>query len=222
MINRNLIIVIAVVTTTSTFSLPTAVAVEAITNSGTLADAKSNNEKSQSSKPSLENAANKKITIVDTEAETQALQLVHEHLPEFEAILKRLQDRDQPNYRKAITDFARSARRLATAKKRSEELYELEVELLRNRMQTKLLTAKIKVRDSADARKELKDAVAKLLDAEARRLEYDVRSFEEKFTRAKAQLDAAKNRLANKTETLQDEQDKIYRACIKNAGQKNE
>ena len=114
------------------------------------------------------------------------------HLPELDAVLARLRSDQSREYDRAIRDLAKSARKLEVARNRDEQLYDLEVELLKAQNQVNLLTAKLKVRDSQSDRDHLRSSAARLQQAQIARAEYDLEQCRDRYERAKQQLDAAK------------------------------
>ena len=91
---------------------------------------------------------------VDRDTEAKALALVKTHLPELNDVLGRLHTKQPRQYDRAIRDLAKSVRKLELAENRDQELYEIELELLKAQTQANLLTAKLKVRDSQSDRQQ--------------------------------------------------------------------
>ncbi len=127
--------------------------------------------------------------------------------------------RDQPRqYDRAIRDLAKSVRKLEFAKNRDEQLYELELELLKAQNQVNLLTAKLKVRDSQPDRKKLRDSAARLHQAQVARIQYDVELYRQRLARAKQQFDAAGERLEAKQSDPEQQLEKTYLGLLRKAG----
>ena len=187
--------------------------VEATTNSRLVADA---------GQKTKENPKSNARTKPDAEIEATATQLVSAHLPELKPVLKHLRSEEPRQYDVAIRDLARSARRLETAKKRGEELYEIEVELLQAQSNAKLLTAKLKVRDSESDRKRLREAAKRLHHAELARTQYEVKSLQERLKKTQQQLTAASGRLTAKQDNQDDQLEKSYLNFLRKAGRKPE
>lgn len=180
-------------------------AVEAITNSKSVADT--------GKKPTPQTPIS-----VDRELESKAIGLVRSHLPELNNVLDRLRA-DQPRqYDRAIRDLAKSVRKLELAKNRDEQLYELELELLKAQNHVNLLTAKLKVRDSQSDRTQLRDAAARLQQAQVARIQYDVELYRQRLERAKQQLDAAGERLEAKQSDAEQQLEKTYLGLLRKAG----
>ena len=77
------------------------------------------------------------------ETEVLAWQLVETHLPELNIVLDRLRTGEPRQYQRAISDLARSAKKLEAFRKRDEQLFEIEVELLKTQHAVSLLTASV-------------------------------------------------------------------------------
>jgi hypothetical protein len=155
---------------------------------------------------------------VDHQTEAKALQLVQQHLPELNGVLKRLRADQSREYDRAIRDLAKSARKLETAKHRDERLYEIELELLKAQTEVNLLTAKLKVRDSRDHRKQLRVSAARLQQAQIARADYDVDLLRGRLERAKQQFEAASKRLEEKRTHPDQQLEKTYLGLLRRAG----
>lgn len=155
---------------------------------------------------------------VDRETESKSIGLVKAHLPELDDVLNRLRA-DQPRqYDRAIRDLAKSVRKLELAENRDEQLYEIELELLKAQTQVNLLTAKLKVRDSQSDRKKLRNSVARLHQAHLTRIQYDVELYRQRLARAKQQFDAAQERLETKQSDHEQQLEKSYQGLLRKAG----
>ncbi len=186
-------------------------------------EARTTNERSvadNDGKPKKSKTAGRPAVKIDPEAELAATRLVQSLLPELKSILNHLRSEDQRQYNLAIRDLAKSARRLETAKNRDEELYEIEVELLQAQSSVRLLTAKLKVRDSESDRKKLRQSVGRLQQAELSRVKYDVRVLQERIERTKKSLDTAKERLTSKADHFQEQLQASYLGYLRKAGRK--
>lgn len=155
---------------------------------------------------------------VDRETEELALELVRVHLPELDVVLERLRADQSREYDRAIRDLAKSARKLELAKNRDEQLYDLEVELLKAQNQVNLLTAKLKVRDSQSDRDRLRSSAARLQQAQIACAQYDLEQFRERYERAKQQLDAAQERVEAKQSNADEQLEKSYLGMLRKAG----
>ena len=163
--------------------------------------------------PASKRATKKRIE-VEPQAEKSALELVDEHLPELSVLLQRLKADNVRQYDLAIRDLSRSAKRLESARNRDEELYELEVELLKSQSNVKILSAKLKVRDSDLDRQALRKAVQRQLDAEIAKADYAVRTLKERAERAQQQLSAATERMQSLHDNSSTQLDKKYATCF--------
>ena len=161
-------------------------------------------------------------TRVDPEVETAALELVRAHLPRLKMLLERLRADHPRQYKQAINDLARSARRLEVAKNRDERLFEIEVETLKAQSAVNLLTAKLKVRDNGAERKQLRKAVERLHRSQITRAQYDVHSLQARLKRTEQQLKAAQDRLKTKRENSDQLTEKAYVGLLRKAGRQLE
>ncbi|MFK8111555.1 MAG: hypothetical protein AB8B91_05120 [Rubripirellula sp.] len=157
---------------------------------------------------------------VDQEIEAKALDLVRAHLPELKVVLSQLREKDPREYDRAIRDLVKSARKLELAKNRDEQLYDIEVELLKAQNQVNFLTAKLKVRDSKSDRKRLRESLERLQESQIARAHYDVNVYQERLNRAQAQLEAAKKRLSSK-QNGNGSIEKLYTGLLRKAGRES-
>lgn len=155
---------------------------------------------------------------VDRDTETEALDLVLQHLPKLDVVLKRLRADQSREYDRAIRDLAKSSRKLDAAKGRDERLYEIELELLKAQTEVNLLTAKLKVRDSRDDRKQLRVSAGRLQQAQIARAEYEVDLLRGRLQRAKQQLEAASQRLDAKRTNTEQQLEETYLGLLRRAG----
>lgn len=174
-----------------------------------------NNARTKSKSPSKEKSGPPRISTIDSES---AHGLVRSHLPELRAVLQHLRDEDPVQYRRAVQDLARSARKLEAAKKRDERLYDIEVETLKAQNSVRLLTAKLKVRDNDDDRKQLRKATARLKMSELSRTEYEVDMFKARIERTQQLLRNAQERLDAKRDNMDDNLEKSYVQSLRKAG----
>jgi hypothetical protein len=155
---------------------------------------------------------------VDRKTEAAALKLVQDHLPELKGVLHRLRADEPRQYNRAISDLARSAKRLEVAKNRDVALFEIEAETLKAQNAVSLLTAKLKVRDNESDRQLLRRAAVRLQQAQIARAQYDVDSLQARLRRTKQQLESAQQRLDGRREELDHDSEKSYLAALKRAG----
>ncbi|TWU26328.1 hypothetical protein Pla52o_01810 [Novipirellula galeiformis] len=168
------------------------------------------------------NAQSKTANEVDPKLESKAMELVATHLPELKPVLDQLRLKKPHQYKDAIRDLAKSAKRLETAKNRNEEIYQIESELLRAQMQAKLLAAKFKVRKRDEDREALRDAIRKLVQAEIKRSEAEIHFTKQRIERAQRQLNTAEERLKEKQQNLDNHLKKTYQQLLRGAGQNSE
>ncbi len=155
---------------------------------------------------------------MDPQVESAALELVQTHLTELNGVLERLRADDPRQYVRAITDLAKSAKKLEVARNRDERLFEIEVETLQATNAVNLLTAKLKVRDNASDRKLLRKAVSRLQQAQLARAQYDVDALRTRLERTGQQLKSAQDRLDVKRQGGDQQLEKVYATFLRKAG----
>ena len=182
------------------------------TNSKSLADAGKQPAKNA-------NAQRTKQTVkISAELERKATSLVSAHLPELAPVLEKLKKSNPKQYELAIRDLAKSVRRLETAKTRDQELFEIEVEILKTQSDTRLLAAKLKVRDKKSDRDALRRAVERLHGAELQKQRYNIRETKKRLARTQQQLAAAEKRLKTLEDSRESYLEKNYQSLLKTAG----
>lgn len=134
-----------------------------------------------------------------SEAEAQAL--VRGHLPELVKLLDTLRRESPEQYRRAVADLARHARRLENARRRDGRLFEIELEILKRQTRVDLLVARLQLRDDAQTHAQLRRSLAGLQQARLARLTYDRDQAEQRLARAEQQLQVAEDRLQSARET---------------------
>ena len=155
---------------------------------------------------------------IDAATEKAAIGLVNEHLPELKKLLERLKQDSPRQYDAALRDLVKSARKLDYAKNRSEELFDIEVDLLKSQSRVKLLTAKLKVRDSEADRDSLKRAAKQLLDAELAKAQYNIHYLSDRVKKAEQQLETAKKRFETMKRGQESRLERSYSALLRDAG----
>ncbi|QDT02461.1 hypothetical protein K227x_08380 [Rubripirellula lacrimiformis] len=155
-----------------------------------------------------------------TLAESRARRIVSKHLPELRGMLDRLRQRDPKHYDRAVRDLSRWARRLETAKKRGEQSYDIELALLKSEIAVNLLTAKLKVRDNPDDRKQLREAVESLEHSRLERARYDTNLLRERIERTQKLLAAAEERIRTMESRSDADRNATYTELLRKAGRK--
>ena len=155
---------------------------------------------------------------VDIENEEFAQILVQAHLPELKPVLKQLQTDRPKQYERAVRDLARSARKLDIARKRDERLFEIEVELLKAETQASLLTARLTVRDHAEDRKTLQQAVSRLQTAKTSKAGYEVEIYRKRIERDQKLLNAAEQRFSHFQKDGKSVMKEAYLGFLRKAG----
>ncbi|MGB7343124.1 MAG: hypothetical protein WBD20_02830 [Pirellulaceae bacterium] len=194
-----------------TFTQTTLQGADPVVNASSIADLNPGDGNEKAKRPAL-----------DREIEQRAQALVKQHLPELGKLLSRIQTDNPRQYELAIRDLAKSARRLESAKSRDEELYEIEVELLKSQSSLKLYAAKLKVRDNEDDRQALRKSAQRQLNAEVARAKYNVRILAERAQRAQQQLSAANDKLNSLEENSESLLEKKYVSLLRSVGRKDD
>ena len=166
------------------------------------------------SKPQVKN---RELT---SQSEQLAMQLVSEHLPQLTPLLQQLKIDQTRQYERAIVDLARSAKKLSTAQKRDERLFQVELELLKAGTEANLITARLKVRDKVQDRNKLRDAVARLHSAKQVKMQYDVELLRTRLARDQTLLAAAEKNLSTFKEDSSNSVDAVYATLLRKADRK--
>ncbi|MCC9599573.1 hypothetical protein LOC67_03295 [Stieleria sp. JC731] len=130
----------------------------------------------------------RKTPKLDPELERNVVEMVENHLPEVKKLLDQLRKKAPKQYETAIRSLARSARRLQTAKKRGEEVFELELQIVQAQSSLNLLIAKLKIRDSKSDRQALAKATEQLAKAELAKLQFELTTLKSRMTRLNQQI----------------------------------
>ncbi|MEM0924864.1 MAG: hypothetical protein AAGJ83_02385 [Planctomycetota bacterium] len=157
---------------------------------------------------------------VSEEVERQVLEMVQLHLPDIQALLDRLRDKEPERYAFAIRDLGKSVKRLQAAERRGPEALELEVAIVKAQSSINLLIARLKLRDSDKDRDSLMTATRKLEAAELARLDFDVRQLRARVRRMQEQLEVAEKRFDDKQTGLEKQIRNDYQNYLRKAGQK--
>lgn len=160
-------------------------------------------------------------TKIDKELETAVCQMVEDHLPDLQSMLNHLRNKEPKQYELAIRNLSKYARRLESAKKRGEQIFEFEVESVKAQSAVDVLVAKLKVRDNKSDREALRKAVGRLHDATLSRAKFDVTQLELRLKRTQQQLDTAKKRVKTKQSDSESSIEKSYATYLRRAGRLN-
>lgn len=152
--------------------------------------------------------------------EQMVLRMVDRYLPEIKRLLDQLRVREPRQYDVAIRNLARSAKRLEWAKKRGEEAFELEVNVVQAQSAINLLIAKLKIRDSQNDRQSLRAAAKQLAAAELARSDFELAQMQTRLKRLKDQVSVAEQRLEEKKSTLDETIERSFQTYLKKSGQK--
>ena len=151
----------------------------------------------------------------NAEIEKSVLPMVENHLPDLKVLLDRLRKTQPRLYDTAIRDLAKYSKRLETAKKRSEEAFEVELEVVKALSSANLLIARLRVRDSKKDRESLKKTTQQVHAAELAKIKFDHALLVERLKRMQKQVDASAKRLSDHEAK---EADSIYSSYLRKAG----
>lgn len=155
-----------------------------------------------------------------TDLEASVLPMVDNHLPDLKVLLDRLRKNQPRLYETAIRDLSRYSKRLESAKKRGEEAFELELEVVKAQSSANLLIARLRVRDSKKDRDSLRKATQQIHEAELAKLRFDHDQLVERLKRMQKQVDASAKRLETQESKDADSINKTYTAFLRKAGKK--
>lgn len=158
---------------------------------------------------------------IDPEMERKVLEMVEQHLPDVKILLNQLRAKNQTQYGSAIRTLAKSAKRLETAKKRSEEIFELEVEVVKAQSSINLLVAKLRIRNNAKDRKALRNATTENYQAGLARDKHEFALWQERLKKMQKQVNAIEQRIADKESNATKQIDSSFKANLRKAGIKD-
>lgn len=177
----------------------------------------SNRKSEVNTEKSSEQPKNRELNVQN---EQLAHELVREHLPKLVPLLKQLKT-DQPRqYERAVWDLARSAKKLNAAKKRDDQLFEVELEFLKAETEANLIAARLKVRDNPNDRKHLRESVARLHAAKQSKMRYEIEIYQKRLARDQALLTTAEQRLSDFEGNPKNTVAESYLAMLRKAGRK--
>lgn len=158
---------------------------------------------------------------IDEQVERGVLRMVQNHLPDIKVLLDQLRINEPQQYDSAIRNLAKSSRRLETAKKRGEELFELEVHIVQAQSSINLLIAKLKIRDNKRDRQALMEATKRFQQAEIARAQYEVTQLKSRLERMTTQLQNAEKRLNEKQVQFDDNVESGFKTYLRKSGRKD-
>ncbi|MEO1524347.1 MAG: hypothetical protein AAFX06_02875 [Planctomycetota bacterium] len=177
-------------------------------------------KKKAAAKQAADAKGNKNTRKRDTELEKIVLPMVENHLPDLKVLLDRLRKSQPKQYDNAIRDLSRYAKRLETARKRSEESFEVELEVVKAQSSANLLIARLRVRDNKKDREALKKATKQIHEAELAKLKFDHAQILERLKRMQQQVDASAKQLQDHESKDAESIDKTYAGYLRKAGRK--
>lgn len=120
--------------------------------------------------------------------ETAALALVRIHHPELSELLEQLKADNPKQYRQAVSELFRASQRLAQAKEKDPQRYELELKAWRIDSRVRLLAAKLTMETRPELEEKLKASLLELQDVRIELLSLDRERAAERLERLDAQL----------------------------------
>jgi len=156
----------------------------------------------------------------DIHNEQLAQELVRKHLPQLVPLLKQLKTDQTRQYERAVWDLSRSAKKLNAAKKRDQQLFEVELELLKSETEANLIAARLKVRDNQNDRKQLRKSVARLHAAKQSKMRYEIEIYQKRLERDQALLTTAEQRLTDFEGNPKNTVAESYLTMLRKAGRK--
>jgi hypothetical protein len=155
-------------------------------------------------------AAKAKVQLAVTpEREAAVKTFVARNHPELTSLLDLLKANQPKEYERAIRELYRVSEKLATIQERDSELYDLELQAWQVQSRIQLLVARLKMADSEDVRRELKEALGEQLKARAGLLRHERERVAERLQRIDRDLDRLEG-------NPQDWIDKQFAALVKN------
>lgn len=155
---------------------------------------------------------------LDPETEANVVEMVKSHLPEIEALLDRLREKEPQQYAVAIRDLSKSLRRLQLAERRGAEALEIEIRTIKAQSSINLLIARLKLRDDAKDRKSLLAATRDLESAELAKLDFDARTLKARLAKLKDQIANVEKRYEQKKSSIEKQIENDYRSYLRKAG----
>ncbi|HVX61866.1 MAG TPA: hypothetical protein VHC19_14720 [Pirellulales bacterium] len=165
------------------------------------ADKKAAGNKSAKQVKQAENKrAEKKGRASAEEQETAALTLVRNQHPELSELLEQLKADNPEQYRQAISELFRASQRLAQAKEKDPQRYELELKAWRIDSRVRLLAAKLTMETRPELEEKLKASLLEREDVRIELLSLDRERAAERLEKLDGQL----TRLRERREKLSD------------------
>jgi len=152
------------------------------------------------------------------QVEDRVLEMVDAHLPHLTVLLDRLRQKEPQRYESAIRGLSRWARRLATAKRRGPQAYELELQIVKAMSSVDLLVAKLMVRDDKEDRAALRDAAEEVKRAELARAQFEADQLRRRLEKMQQQWRSAKERVDQRQSDLSQDTHEFFRQALRKAG----
>jgi hypothetical protein len=110
-------------------------------------------------------AKNRQPLAVTPEREAAVMTFVERNHAELSGLLAHLKENQPRQYEQAVKEIYRVTERLATVQERDPLLYELEVKVWTAQSQVQLLAARLKMGDTQEQRRQLREALAAQIEA---------------------------------------------------------
>ena len=138
------------------------------------------------------------------------LAFVARHVPELAALLRRLEQIDPKQYRRALNDLNRQRRRLENWRRRNPKRYRLELAAWKAQQQAQLLAARLAMDpENAQLKQQLREAIRQQIENRRKWLEMERAQVQKRLE----QIDKSLRRWSD-PQTLE----RMYRALLNSAG----
>jgi hypothetical protein len=147
-------------------------------------------------------ATNKDRQAVSPEREEAVMAFVKLNHPELAQLLKHLKENQPKEYERAIRELFRASDRLTQIHDRDRAQYDLEVQLWKTQSRVQLLTARLKMGESEELKKQLQDLLGEQIDNRAALLRHERQKVATRLSR----IDSDLQRLENDRQKVIDKQ----------------
>lgn len=159
--------------------------------------------------------------LLDRDVEHKVLLMVEDHLPEVKVLLKQLRDKKPTQYNAAVRGLARFAKRIELAKKRGEEVLELEVEIVKAQSSINLLIAKLRLKDNPNDRDALRAATEQAQRAQLNRDRQEYAQWHDRLQKLQKQVESMQKRIEKSESSLDSTVNSSFQSNLRKAGIKD-
>jgi hypothetical protein len=132
---------------------------------GLWAQGDSSSERPQAAGKLNSKAKNRQPLAITPEREAAVMTFVERNHAELSGLLAHLKENQPKQYEQAVKEIYRVTERLASVQERDPLLYELEVKVWTAQSQVQLLAARLKMGDTQEQRRQLREALAVQIEA---------------------------------------------------------